>query len=210
MFTIYKLKPAFQNILRPITKSLYKAKITANQVTILACVLSVCLGLILTVKLPYKVNHNYWLIIVPVFQFVRMALNAIDGMLAREFNQKSNLGAILNEITDVTSDSALYLPFALVLNPFLVVLIVVLSIISEMIGVVGAAIGSSRRYDGPMGKSDRAFFFGIVAILLYFIRLSNTLNNIISIVLAIVLLLLIITIYNRGKNSLIELKNKTT
>ena len=43
-----------------------------------------------------------------------MALNAIDGMLAREFNQKSRLGGYLNEITDVVSDAALYLPFAFV------------------------------------------------------------------------------------------------
>ena len=42
-----------------------------------------------------------------------MALNAIDGMLAREFNQKSRLGGYLNEITDVVSDAALYLPLLL-------------------------------------------------------------------------------------------------
>ena len=46
-----------------------------------------------------------------------MALNAIDGMLAREFNQKSRLGGYLNEITDVVSDGALYLFFAFV-TPF--------------------------------------------------------------------------------------------
>ncbi len=43
-----------------------------------------------------------------------MAFNAIDGMLAREHNQQSKLGAFLNELTDVVSDAALYLPFALV------------------------------------------------------------------------------------------------
>ena len=37
-----------------------------------------------------------------------MAFNAIDGMLAREFGQKSRLGAYLNELTDVVSDAALY------------------------------------------------------------------------------------------------------
>lgn len=41
-----------------------------------------------------------------------MALNAIDGMLAREFNQQSTLGAILNEVGDIISDAALYLAFA--------------------------------------------------------------------------------------------------
>ena len=53
-------------------------------------------------------------LLIPVWLLVRMALNAIDGMLAREFGQKSGLGAYLNEIGDVVSDAALYAPFALV------------------------------------------------------------------------------------------------
>ena len=52
------------------------------------------------------------LLLLPPVLFVRMALNAIDGMLAREFAQKSALGAVLNELGDVVSDTALYLPFA--------------------------------------------------------------------------------------------------
>ena len=50
----------------------------------------------------------------PVWLLARMALNAIDGMLAREFHQKSVLGGYLNEIGDVVSDAALYAPFAFV------------------------------------------------------------------------------------------------
>jgi CDP-diacylglycerol--glycerol-3-phosphate 3-phosphatidyltransferase len=42
-----------------------------------------------------------------------MALNAIDGMLAREHGQASRLGAVLNELGDVVADAGLYLPLAL-------------------------------------------------------------------------------------------------
>jgi CDP-diacylglycerol--glycerol-3-phosphate 3-phosphatidyltransferase len=35
-----------------------------------------------------------------------MALNAIDGMLAREHDMQSPLGAMLNELGDVLSDVA--------------------------------------------------------------------------------------------------------
>ena len=106
-------------------------------------------------------NPRTLLLLGPVL-FLRMALNAIDGMLAREFNQKTPLGAILNELCDVISDTALYLPLGLGwgLSPILVILVVILGIISEMAGVLGVMVGSSRRYDGPMGKSDRAFVFG--------------------------------------------------
>ncbi len=48
------------------------------------------LGLFLT-----ALAEVHWLfILIPIWLFIRMALNAIDGMLAREFHQKSRLGGI--------------------------------------------------------------------------------------------------------------------
>lgn len=48
--------------------------------------------------------------------------------------------------------------------PAAVVLVVILALISEYAGVLGPMVGASRRYDGPMGKSDRAFVFGVLAV----------------------------------------------
>ena len=159
--SIYELKPKFQNLLRPLVRRLYSAGVTANEVTIAACVISVLLGGVL-VKFA-EVSALFFLL--PVWMFLRMALNAIDGMLAREFNQKSPLGGYLNEATDVISDAALYLPFAFV-APFdwgVIVLVIFLSFMSEFLGILGQVHGCGRRYDGPMGKSDRAFLFGLIA-----------------------------------------------
>ena len=68
-------------------------------------------------------TQRWPLILLPIILFLRMGLNAIDGMLAREHGMKSNLGAVLNEVGDVISDSALYLPLALVpgVSPYLLV-----------------------------------------------------------------------------------------
>lgn len=158
--SIYELKPKFQNLLRPLVKRLYSAGITANQVTLAACILSILLGVLLV-----KFADVYTLFfLLPIWMFLRMALNAIDGMLAREFNQKTPLGGYLNEATDVISDTALYLPFAFV-TPFewgVISLVIFLAFMSEFLGVLGQVHGSGRRYDGPMGKSDRAFVFGLI------------------------------------------------
>ena len=54
------------------------------------------------------------LLILPAVLFLRMALNAMDGMLAREHGQKTSLGALLNELGDVIADAGLYLPLAVV------------------------------------------------------------------------------------------------
>lgn len=162
--SIYQLKPRFQALLRPLVGGLARIGITANQVTVMACVISVALGLSLYVgagKIAWA-----WFGLVPLWMFLRMALNAVDGMLAREHGQQSALGGYLNELTDVVSDAALYLPFAKVLpfDPLGVGLVIWLSALSEMTGVLGQSRACGRRYDGPMGKSDRAFVFGALAL----------------------------------------------
>ena len=160
--SIYALKPRFQALLRPLVGRLAHLGLSANQVTVAAAMVSIGLGLLLTVS----AEKTGLFLLMPLWMFLRMAFNAVDGMLAREFGQKSSLGAYLNELTDVISDSVLYLPFAFLphFQPLAVGGVIVLAVISEMTGTVAVMTGASRRYDGPMGKSDRAFVFGILAI----------------------------------------------
>lgn len=132
-----------------------------------------------------------------------MALNAIDGMLAREHGQQSALGAILNEICDVLADAVLYLPLALIsgISGMLVVVLVVMAGVSEMMGVVALEVGAKRQYQGPMGKSDRALWLSIVALALaYGIQAELWVN----IVLGLMVFLLMVTIVNRAKGALKE------
>jgi CDP-diacylglycerol--glycerol-3-phosphate 3-phosphatidyltransferase len=199
MASIYNLKPAFQALWRPLVGRLAATGITANQVTVLAALLSIAVGAWLGISHGSRAA----LFAVPAVLFVRMALNAIDGMLAREHNQKSRLGAVLNEIGDVVSDAALYLPFALVagFSPALIVAIVVLAAVGEMTGVVGVQIGASRRYDGPMGKSDRAFVFGALAL---GIACGVPVGRWLAAVLGSVAALLLVTIVNRARRALAE------
>ncbi len=164
MATIYDLKPAFQNLLRPIVQNLARLGATPNQITYSALFLSFIAGGAVALT-----HGAVWtLLAIPAVMFVRMALNAIDGMLAKEHDMKSDAGAMLNEMSDVLSDAALYLPFALIggVSPLWVVLFVIMAILTEMAGVLGALIGGVRRYDGPMGKSDRAFVIGTLSLAL--------------------------------------------
>ena len=199
--TIYDLKPKFQDLLRPIAEKLFNAGITANQVTLGALLLSVLVGLLLCL-FP---NPTFF-ILLPFVLFIRMALNAIDGMIAREHNQKSHLGAILNELGDVISDIALYLPFALIFpNAFWwILLVLLLSLLTEFIGVTALAIGASRRYDGPIGKSDRAFIFGTFGLFVC-IYPQLILASWVAYFFAALSLLLAYTCYNRIRHALNEL-----
>ena len=162
--TLYDVKPAFQRLLRPACNALARAGITANQVTLAAMLLSITTG----IALVWLHEERWVLLLVPAALLLRMALNAIDGMLAREHSMQSALGGLLNELGDVISDIALYGPFGLIagISPVAVNAVVVLAVLGEMTGVIAVQIGASRRYDGPMGKSDRALVFSLFAVLL--------------------------------------------
>ncbi|WP_438465631.1 CDP-alcohol phosphatidyltransferase family protein [Marinomonas sp. PE14-40] len=194
MLTIYDLKPKFQNLLRPIVQWLADKHIRPNQVTWFALFLSGLLGAFI-----YFSNGAAWsLLLLPVGLFIRMGLNAIDGMLAREHDMQTKEGAMLNEMTDVIADSFIYLAFVSIplVEPSLIVLFVIISIFTEMAGIVGQAINNDRRYDGPMGKSDRAFAIGLAGVLIAF-ELINKEWLLYYLLLAI--LLSIVTLYNRMK-----------
>ncbi|MFY0698263.1 MAG: CDP-alcohol phosphatidyltransferase family protein [Balneola sp.] len=143
-----------------------KYSITANQITISAIFLSLLIGLSFWFSSDFQLLY----LIVPIGLLIRMALNALDGMMARTYRQQSKLGEVLNEVGDVISDLFIYFPLLKIFSQdlYLVALFLVLTILNEFSGLIGKIISQERRYDGPMGKSDRAFAISIVAILLFF------------------------------------------
>jgi CDP-diacylglycerol--glycerol-3-phosphate 3-phosphatidyltransferase len=190
--TLYDLKPRFQDRLRPLVGWLARRGITANQVTLAAAAGSIAVGAALCLaNLPATLYLGLaaWL-------GIRMALNAIDGMLAREFGHKSRLGGYLNELGDVMSDAALLLPFAFV-APFTarsVLAVIFLALLSEFAGAMGPLVGAARRYDGPLGKSDRAAITGALAL---WIGLGLPLPAWIAWLMPALAALLAVTIVNR-------------
>jgi CDP-diacylglycerol--glycerol-3-phosphate 3-phosphatidyltransferase len=195
-FSIYQLKPRFQQLLQPALAALARAGVTPNQITLGAMVLSLVYGIALAFD---PANTALWFGL-PLFLLLRMALNAIDGMLATATGNKTPLGALLNEVCDQLSDAALYLPFALAvgLNPTMVVLAVVAALLTEFAGVLVQAIGAPRGFEGPMGKSDRAFAFGVVALLIGAGVAPIWSNG----VLVLILLLSALTVFNRLRRGL--------
>jgi len=199
--TLYALKPRFQGLLRPLVARLAASGGTANQVTVAAAVGSVAVACLVI----WLAEQRAIFLVLPLWLLIRMALNAIDGMLAREFGQQSRLGAYLNEICDVISDAALYAPFAVV-EPFGlagIAAVIFLAALSEFAGVLGPMVGAARRYEGPMGKSDRAFVFGALGL---WIGGGGPMPHWLGWLPALLSLLLVMTIINRVRAGLAETK----
>ena len=175
--SLYQLKSQFQDQLRPISDVLVEQKVTANQVTVSAVLLS--LGTAYVIARPAQNQPRLWLLL-PSSLFVRMALNAIDGMMAREHGQASRLGAVLNEVGDIVADTALIaslaphvangnlqasavnLPNRISIHQRHIIGLIALSISTELLGITSNTMLDIRANQGPLGKSDRAFLLGLL------------------------------------------------
>ena len=194
MISIYKIKPKFQALLMPVLDGLYKLGVTANMITWLAILMSVAIG-VFTYFFPYQLA----LLILPISLFLRMALNALDGMMARINNMQSKKGEVLNELGDVVSDFIMFYPIGVLfkLNELLLLAFLFLSVINEYAGILGKAVSSERRYEGPMGKSDRAFVVGLFSLLLFFMPSLILIKD--YVFLIIIILLIISTLIRINK-----------
>jgi len=205
MPSVYQLKPRFLALLAPLSVRLAQRGVTANQVTTLACLLSIGYGAALSLLQWQQMDAARWLWLgLPLFLFIRMALNAIDGQLARDHGQKSRLGGLLNEMGDVLADGALFIPLTLVPELWapLIALFIWLALLTEYAGVAGLLIGGGRRYEGPMGKSDRATLIGACGLALGSGLLGDSLPHLINILLLLACGLMIWTCYNRLRMAL--------
>ena len=196
--SIYALKPAFQAFLRPFAGMLARAGVTANQVTIAAAVISVAVGALAAFLLP----DTRAFLLIPAWMFVRMACNALDGMLAREHAIEIPAGRLPQRTHRRFCDAALYLPFALCRHfATRTGVVIALAITSEYAGVLATEVGATRRYDGPMGKSDRAFVFGALGL---WVGLAAPLPEWAAAVMPVLAVALIVTIVNRVRAGLRE------
>ncbi|MFM6945573.1 MAG: CDP-alcohol phosphatidyltransferase family protein [Flavobacteriales bacterium] len=166
MISVYQIKPYFQALLKPLMVGLHKIGWTPNLLTLLGILLSFGLGAGM-----YLYHHASWMyLILPIGLFIRMMLNALDGMMAKTYQLETKIGAYLNEMGDIVSDTAIFYPMYLFfeMKQEWVLLFILLSIINEITGILGFALIKERRYDGPMGKSDRALVIGLLSLLCFF------------------------------------------
>jgi CDP-diacylglycerol--glycerol-3-phosphate 3-phosphatidyltransferase len=197
MISVYNIKPKFQKLLLPLLLFLRKIGVTPNHITVFSIIFSFFLGFLLL----NASENNFLYLLVALGLLLRMALNALDGMMAKNYNLQSKSGEVLNEIGDIFSDVAIYFPLLYFesLRFEYVVIFIILSIINEFCGVLAKIISGERRYDGPMGKSDRALFIGLLCIFLFFtIEVYHFLNY----VLILTIVLMMISSYLRLINAI--------
>jgi CDP-diacylglycerol--glycerol-3-phosphate 3-phosphatidyltransferase len=158
---IYAIKPKFQQTLTPVKNLFVRYKVHPTIINILGFLCAVGAAILIA----YSIENRLLLWGVPLLLFIRIALNALDGLVSRELGVASRFGEVLNEFLDRLSDIAVLASFyfVLVVPVELVFATVVVVLLVSYVGILGKAAGGTRRYDGLMGKADRMFVVGLAA-----------------------------------------------
>ncbi|HXP78046.1 MAG TPA: CDP-alcohol phosphatidyltransferase family protein [Stellaceae bacterium] len=201
MLDLPDTKPLLERLFRPPALGLSLLGIRPNALTLASLAVSTLVG-----TLAFAVPTATWpLLMILAAMLTRLALNHMDGIIARERGMKTPLGGLLNEMATPVEDMALYLPLAArsEMPAALIVCVVMSCALVEVAGLASLAIGGARRFDGPMSKVVRGVFFGMLVIAVV-LRLAPASWAPSALVLA--LILLAVTAGNRLRRAVEEIR----
>jgi CDP-diacylglycerol--glycerol-3-phosphate 3-phosphatidyltransferase len=192
---LYAVKPAFQRGLGGIERALVRRRVHPDVLTVGAVLVSALGGLGL-----WGANWAPWLLlVVPAAAMVRIALNALDGLVARDLGVARPWGEVLNEICDRLSDVALFAGASLApgSDARLGAAVLVVMLLSSYLGTAAKAAGGRRQYGGVMAKADRMLVLGGAAVLAFFLPGLPVM----SVALGVVLAGLAVTLVQRARST---------
>jgi phosphatidylglycerophosphate synthase len=97
------------------------------------------------------------LFIAPLFCYLRLWFNMLDGMVALASGKASWRGEILNDLPDRVSDVLIFAGVAHSgwMNPFLGYWAAIFALLTAYVGMFGQAVGVQREFSGVMSKPWR-------------------------------------------------------
>ncbi len=113
--------------------------------------------------LYFSSKMDWLLLVAPVFGFLRLYCNMIDGMVAVKANKCSATGEVINELPDRISDTLIFLGLGLsgLVNIYIVFGVIFGMLFGTYIGVLSKAVGANRQFGGIMSKQNRMFMIAI-------------------------------------------------
>jgi CDP-diacylglycerol--glycerol-3-phosphate 3-phosphatidyltransferase len=153
MSGLYSVKPWFVRRLRRVEDLLVERRVSPDTLSVVAVVVSVAAGAALAAGGVLS-EPLLWLL-VPPLGIVRLALNALDGAVARRIGGGRPFGDVMNEMSDRISDVAMLAPLAFVVEPGVAFAALTGALLASAAGCAGRAVRGDRMAGGPMGKADR-------------------------------------------------------
>jgi phosphatidylglycerophosphate synthase len=125
----------------------------------------------------WKSGKAPWLLIVaPLFCYLRLWFNMLDGMVAVAAAKASSRGEILNDLPDRVSDVMIFAGVAHsgLMNPILGYWAAIFALLTAYVGLFGQAIGVQREFSGLMSKPWRMVALHLGAWATFAYRRGNT------------------------------------
>jgi len=125
----------------------------------------------------WKSGQTQWLLILaPLFCYLRLWFNMLDGMVAVAANKASRRGEILNDLPDRISDIVIFVGVAHsgLMNPLLGYWAAMLAVLTAYVGLFGQALGGRREFGGIMSKPWRMVALSLGAWASFFIEQQST------------------------------------
>lgn len=149
---LYTVKPWFVARLRGVTTFLIARGVTPDSVTLGA----IPVGLGISASLVFGHEWGPLWLLVPPLALLLMAVNAIDGDVAREAGAETARGAALNELVDRAGDLLLIGPAFVLAGPRIGLAALLAVLAAESVALIGWGASGERALGGLMGKPDRA------------------------------------------------------
>ena len=101
--------------------------------------------------------HPWLLLVAPLFCYLRLWFNMLDGMVALASGKASWRGEILNDLPDRVSDVFIFVGVAHSgwMNPFFGYWAAIFALLTAYVGMLGQAVGVQREFSGLMSKPWR-------------------------------------------------------
>jgi len=106
----------------------------------------------------WKSGERRWLLIIaPLFCYLRLWFNMLDGLVAFAAGKASRRGEILNDLPDRISDIVIFVGVAHsgLMNPLIGYWAAIFAVLSPYVGLFGQALGVQRQFGGIMSKPWR-------------------------------------------------------
>jgi CDP-diacylglycerol---glycerol-3-phosphate 3-phosphatidyltransferase len=159
--SLYTIKPWFVRRLRRFEDLCVARGVGADALTRAAVVISVLTGT--SIALGGALHKPAVWFAVPPLVLLRLALNALDGSVARRTGTARPMGTVLNEVGDRLSDAATIGSTAFVVPSALAAGATGAAFLASSVGVLAFALTGTRDCGGPMGKADRAAVLALAA-----------------------------------------------
>jgi phosphatidylglycerophosphate synthase len=163
---LYRLKPISQRLVAPIAGWLVRRGAHPDLVTLSAVPVAIVGGF----SLAASPQAPWLLLLVPVLAAIRLGLNLLDGMVARQSGRAHPMGEMWNELGDRVADASFIggLAWVPAVGPFLGSAAVVAALLASYVGITSRAAGARRQYGGVMSKPGRMATLAIAAPLAFF------------------------------------------